>query len=97
MIIVSDQDFCCGMKTPQDVRVILPSANRHPIRKGEFKGVPNKVSRILTLIGLSEEILKSHVFPGPLLVNVSVLLLSLASPDESSLVKLSSLLLSISG
>ncbi|KAL5235474.1 hypothetical protein ACI65C_002884 [Semiaphis heraclei] len=52
---VDDQDFCCGMKTPQDVRVILPSANRHPIRK------------------------------GPLLVNVSVLLLSLASPDESSL------------
>ncbi|VVC25586.1 Hypothetical protein CINCED_3A016859 [Cinara cedri] len=52
---VDDQDFCCGMKTPQDLRVILPSANKHPIRK------------------------------GPLLVNVSVLLLSLASPDESSL------------
>lgn len=29
-----DQDFCCGMKTPQDVRVVLPAANRHPIRKG---------------------------------------------------------------
>ncbi|XP_050443495.1 glutamate-gated chloride channel-like [Adelges cooleyi] len=52
---VDDQDFCCGMKTPKDMRVVLPSVHKHPIRK------------------------------GPLLVNVSVLLLSLASPDESSL------------
>ncbi|XP_063226556.1 glutamate-gated chloride channel isoform X4 [Bacillus rossius redtenbacheri] len=49
---VDDADFCCGMTSPSDVRVV--------------------------------DYLKPRA-PGALVVNVSVLLLSLASPDESSL------------
>ncbi|XP_076253025.1 pH-sensitive chloride channel 1 isoform X5 [Rhynchophorus ferrugineus] len=54
---VRDADFCCGLQSPEDVKLV--SSNQVTPSSGKQR--------------------------GSLTVNVSVLLLSLASPDESSL------------
>ncbi|XP_048514390.1 glutamate-gated chloride channel isoform X3 [Athalia rosae] len=70
-----DADFCCGMRQPSDVES-LTNQSASPRNPNQNKNLNN--------IYMPHENLRTHL-RGTLTVNVSVLLLSLASPDESSL------------
>ncbi|XP_025602930.1 glutamate-gated chloride channel isoform X12 [Athalia rosae] len=72
---VQDADFCCGMRQPSDVES-LTNQSASPRNPNQNKNLNN--------IYMPHENLRTHL-RGTLTVNVSVLLLSLASPDESSL------------
>ncbi|XP_076395009.1 pH-sensitive chloride channel 1 isoform X9 [Megachile rotundata] len=75
---VQDADFCCGMRWPGDA---TGSSNRSSTSSNDPKNqYKNQNNNHYT----SRQHLRTHL-RGTLTVNVSVLLLSLASPDESSL------------
>ncbi|XP_034948058.1 glutamate-gated chloride channel isoform X3 [Chelonus insularis] len=73
---VQDADFCCGLRSPGDTtsltnRSAIPNDLKQNINQNNNHYTPHQH-------------LRTHL-RGTLTVNVSVLLLSLASPDESSL------------
>ncbi|XP_043601691.1 glycine receptor subunit alpha-4 isoform X12 [Bombus pyrosoma] len=73
-----DADFCCGMRWPGDATGL---SNRSSTSSNDPKNqYKNQNNNHYT----SHQHLRTHL-RGTLTVNVSVLLLSLASPDESSL------------
>ncbi|XP_076546882.1 pH-sensitive chloride channel 1 isoform X5 [Osmia lignaria lignaria] len=75
---VQDADFCCGMRWPGDATGL---SNRSSTSSNDPKNqYKNQNNNHYT----SHRHLRTHL-RGTLTVNVSVLLLSLASPDESSL------------
>ncbi|XP_031367281.1 glycine receptor subunit alpha-4 [Apis dorsata] len=75
---VQDADFCCGMRWPGDATGL---SNRSSTSSNDPKNqYKNQNNNHYT----SHQHLRTHL-RGTLTVNVSVLLLSLASPDESSL------------
>ncbi|XP_014597881.1 glutamate-gated chloride channel isoform X6 [Polistes fuscatus] len=75
---VQDADFCCGMQWPGDTTGL---ANR----SSTFSNDPKNQNKNQNNIHYTpHQHLRTHL-RGTLTVNVSVLLLSLASPDESSL------------
>ncbi|XP_015184095.1 PREDICTED: glutamate-gated chloride channel isoform X6 [Polistes dominula] len=75
---VTDADFCCGMQWPGDTTGL---ANR----SSTFSNDPKNQNKNQNNIHYTpHQHLRTHL-RGTLTVNVSVLLLSLASPDESSL------------
>ncbi|KAL6445471.1 hypothetical protein ACFW04_000806 [Cataglyphis niger] len=75
---VQDADFCCGMKRPGDSTGLT---NQSSIFSNDLENQnKNQNNNHYT----SHQYLRTHL-RGTLTVNVSVLLLSLASPDESSL------------
>ncbi|XP_014471330.1 PREDICTED: glutamate-gated chloride channel isoform X4 [Dinoponera quadriceps] len=71
---VQDADFCCGMRWPGDNTGLTNRSSTF------FNDPKNKNNNHYT----PHQYLRTHL-RGTLTVNVSVLLLSLASPDESSL------------
>ncbi|XP_046743985.1 glutamate-gated chloride channel isoform X13 [Diprion similis] len=73
---VQDADFCCGMRQPSDVASLTNQSTPTPRNPNQNKNINNNF--------MPHENLRTHL-RGTLTVNVSVLLLSLASPDESSL------------
>ncbi|XP_058808134.1 glutamate-gated chloride channel isoform X3 [Phymastichus coffea] len=75
---VQDADFCCGMRRPGDALDAAASAATDG--SSASPASPAKTKNIYT----PHQHLRTHL-RGTLTVNVSVLLLSLASPDESSL------------
>ncbi|XP_072766189.1 pH-sensitive chloride channel 1 isoform X13 [Anoplolepis gracilipes] len=75
---VQDADFCCGMRWPGDTTGLT---NQSSIFSNDLENQnKNQNNNHYT----SHQYLRTHL-RGTLTVNVSVLLLSLASPDESSL------------
>ncbi|XP_071563672.1 pH-sensitive chloride channel 1 isoform X4 [Temnothorax nylanderi] len=75
---VQDADFCCGMRWPGDTTGLTNQSSISSIdSKNQNKNQNNNHYT-------SHQNLRTHL-RGTLTVNVSVLLLSLASPDESSL------------
>ncbi|XP_078033070.1 pH-sensitive chloride channel 1 isoform X4 [Augochlora pura] len=75
---VQDADFCCGMRWPGDATSL---SNRSSTSSNDPKNqYKNQNNNHYT----PHQHLRTHL-RGTLTVNVSVLLLSLASPDESSL------------
>ncbi|XP_024868257.1 glutamate-gated chloride channel-like isoform X4 [Temnothorax curvispinosus] len=71
-------DFCCGMRWPGDTTGLTNQSSISSIdSKNQYKNQNNNHYT-------SHQNLRTHL-RGTLTVNVSVLLLSLASPDESSL------------
>ncbi|XP_024868262.1 glutamate-gated chloride channel isoform X9 [Temnothorax curvispinosus] len=75
---VQDADFCCGMRWPGDTTGLTNQSSISSIdSKNQYKNQNNNHYT-------SHQNLRTHL-RGTLTVNVSVLLLSLASPDESSL------------
>ncbi|XP_029157188.1 glutamate-gated chloride channel isoform X3 [Nylanderia fulva] len=75
---VEDADFCCGMRWPGDTTGLT---NQSSIFSNDLQNQnKNQNKNHYT----SHQYLRTHL-RGILTVNVSVLLLSLASPDESSL------------
>ncbi|XP_012534336.1 glutamate-gated chloride channel isoform X4 [Monomorium pharaonis] len=74
---VQDADFCCGMRWPGDTTGLTNQSSISNDSKNQNKNQNNNHNT-------SHQYLRTHL-RGTLTVNVSVLLLSLASPDESSL------------
>ncbi|KAL2712974.1 glutamate-gated chloride channel isoform X1 [Vespula squamosa] len=75
---VTDADFCCGMQWPGDTTGLTN-------RSSTFSNDPKNQNKNQNNIHYTpHQHLRTHL-RGTLTVNVSVLLLSLASPDESSL------------
>ncbi|XP_020300470.1 glutamate-gated chloride channel isoform X4 [Pseudomyrmex gracilis] len=75
---VQDADFCCGMRWPGDTTGLTNQSSiffNNPVNQNK-----NQNNNHYT----PHQYLRNHL-RGTLTVNVSVLLLSLASPDESSL------------
>ncbi|XP_039314668.1 glutamate-gated chloride channel isoform X3 [Solenopsis invicta] len=73
---VQDADFCCGMRWPGDTTDLTNQSSISNDSKTQNKNQNYN--------NYTSQYLRTHL-RGTLTVNVSVLLLSLASPDESSL------------
>ncbi|KAF7988203.1 hypothetical protein HCN44_007697 [Aphidius gifuensis] len=82
---VQDADFCCGMRSPGDASIL---SNEPPSSSSSSSSSSPSHVKLLQTQNNSHytphQHLRTHL-SGTLTVNVSVLLLSLASPDESSL------------
>ncbi|XP_044017463.1 glutamate-gated chloride channel-like isoform X3 [Aphidius gifuensis] len=81
----NDADFCCGMRSPGDASIL---SNEPPSSSSSSSSSSPSHVKLLQTQNNSHytphQHLRTHL-SGTLTVNVSVLLLSLASPDESSL------------